>query len=291
MLLPIQLLMAGIMEQLNGLAGYVPLIRTIITIVIVFIIFSLLLNIIKRNLLKKVKRKKQISNIKIFSRVLTYIFLLFLIVSAFSSYYGSWTGLGIGLGLFSAALGWALQKPITGIAAWIMIVTRRPFEIGDRVIIGNVRGDVTDISLTHIYLSEIGGIVAGEENSGRTIMVPNSILFEQNIINYTKQDEYVLDQVTVTVTYESNLDKGIEIALEAARKCTKEFIKNTVKEPYVRTYFQPSGIDIMVRYFVPATRLQEFSSNVTKEIFDRIMKDKSVEIAYPHTEVVFREKK
>lgn len=283
--------MMSLLAPVNSLAEYIPLLRMVITVVIVFIVFSLILALIKRGLLKKVKTKRQISNIEIFSGVLKYIFLLILALLAVSSYSGSWTSFGIWVGLFSAALGWALQKPITGVAGWIMVVTRRPFDIGDRVIIGNVRGDVQDITLTHIYLREVGGIVAGEENSGRIVMVPNSTLFEQNIVNYTKQDEYVLDQVTVTVTYESRLDKAIEIALESAKKRTREFIKETGKEPYVRTYFQPSGIDVIVRYFAVATRLQEFSSIITQEIFNRIMKTKEVEIAYPHTEVVFRKKR
>lgn len=283
--------MTNFLVSLNGLARYVPLVRTIIIIVITFIIFNFILHYIKKNLLKRAKTKKQISNVEIFSKIFKYIFLLILIIFAIFSYAGSWTGLGLTVGLLSAALGWALQRPITGIAAWIMVVTRRPFVIGDRVIIGDVKGDVADITLTHIYLREIGGIVPSEESSGRIIMIPNSVLYEKNIINYTLQDDYVLDQVIVTVTYESNLDKAIKIASESAKKYTKEFIEETKKEPYVRTFFQPSGIDVKVRYFSQATRLAEISSNITKEIFEGIMKTKDVEIAYPHTEVVFRKKK
>ena len=282
--------MLEFLQPINGLSQYIPLLRALITVAVVFLIFSLILGLIKKNLLKKVKRKKQISNIEIFSRVLKYLFFIILIILAFSSYYGSFTSFSIWIGLFSAALGWALQKPITGIAGWIMVVTKRPFEIGDRVIIGTVRGDVVDMTLTHIYLKEIGGLVAGEENSGRVILVPNSTLFEQNIINYTQQDEYILDQVVTLVTYESNLDKAIKIALESAKKHTKEFIAITKNDPYVRTFFNPSGINVHVRYYAPAKRVQEFSSAITKEIFDRIRKAKDVEIAYPHTEVLFRKK-
>jgi small-conductance mechanosensitive channel len=279
------------LQQLTGFEQYIPLIRTLIILAIVFVAFNVILSLIKRGLLKKVKSKKQVSNIEIFSRVLRIIFLVVLFVMAFSSYYGSWTGFGIGVGLFSAALGWALQKPITGIAAWIMVVTKRPFEIGDRVIIGTVRGDVTDMTLSHIYLKEVGGLVAGEENSGRIILVPNSTLFEQNIINYTQQDEYTLDQVVTLITYESNLDTAMKIALESAKKHTSQFFSETKREPYVRTFFQPSGINVHVRYYAPAKRVQEFSSLITKEIFERIKKAEDVEIAYPHTEVVLRNKK
>jgi small-conductance mechanosensitive channel len=284
--------MAIILDFLKGSDDYIPIVRTIITIIVLIMAFNFILHFVKKALLKRVKSKRQISNVEVFSSVFKYIFLLVLIISAIFSYTGSFTGLGLTLGFISAALGWALQKPITGMAAWIMIVIKRPFVIGDRIIIGDVKGDVTDITLTHIYIGEIGGIVAGEESSGRIIMVPNSILFEQKIINYThSRDEYILDQVVVPITFESNLGKATEIALESSKKLTKEFIEITKKDPYVRTFFQPNGINVHVRYYSPAKRLQEISSLMTKEIFDRIMKTKEVEFAYPHTEILYREKK
>lgn len=280
--------MTAVVEYFNEVNFLIPLIRSVVTVVFAIVIFNLILSLIKKGLLKKVRTKKQISNVEIFSRILKYIFFVFVILFAIFSYVGSLTGLGIGIGLFSAALGWALQKPITGIAAWIMVVTRRPFEIGDRIIIGDVRGDVVDISLTHIYLNEIGGTVKGEENSGRVIMVPNSILFEQNITNYTSQNEYILDQVTVTVTYESNLEKAIKIALVAAVKYTKDSMSATNTKPYIRTYFDPSGMNVIVRYYSFAKKIQEVSSDISREIYYQIKKTKSVRIAYPHTEVILR---
>jgi len=269
----------------------IPFLRTIITILVFFVIFNIIFNIIKKALLKKAKTKKQISNIKIFSRIFRYLILVVLIIFAIFSYAGSWTGLGVSVGLFSAALGWALQKPITGIAGWIMVVIKRPFDIGDRIIIGNVRGDVEDISLTHIYVKEIGGIIGGEENSGRIVMVPNSKLFEQDITNYTQEDEYMLDQVAVNITYESNIDKAIKIAVEAAKKHTKDIIKKTNKEPYTLTYFTSNGIDLRVRYFSPTKKLQRISSAITKEIYDKVSKEKDVRFAYPHNEVILNKKK
>lgn len=282
--------MIQVPEFLNNLSNFIPIVKTIIIIIIIFILSNLIINFVSRRLLKDAKTKKQISNIEIFSRVLKYGLFLILVIIGIFSYAGSWTGLGIGIGLFSAALGWALQKPITGIAAWIMLVIKRPFEIGDRIIVGNMRGDVIDISLTHIYLHEIGGLVPSEENSGRTIMVPNSILFEQNIINYTSQDEYILDQVVVAITYESNLEKAKKLVFEAAKKHTAEFFNKTKREPYIRTYFQANGINVHVRYFAPVKRLQEVSSNVTEGVFKAIIKTKDVEIAYPHTEILYRKK-
>jgi len=283
--------MPGFFELANGFGTTIlPILVTIAIIVVVYIIFSFLLGVVKKSLLKLAKTKKQVSNVEIFSTTIKYVFVFLIVLIAIFSFSGDWAGLGITLGLFSAAIGFALQKPISGIAAWIMIVTRRPFEIGDRVIIGSVKGDVRDISLTHITLKEIGGLIQTEENSGRNIMVPNNLLFEQNIVNYTQQDEFVLAQVFFTATYESNLDKAMKIGVQAAKKHMKQFAESVKKEPYARTSFQPSGINISIRFFVPAKRLTEISTIVTNEVFEKIAKEKSVSFAYPHTEVVLNRK-
>jgi len=283
--------MPSFFELANGFGTTIlPILVTIAIIIIVYIVFSFLLRIVKKNLLKLAKTKKQVSNVEIFSTTIKYVFVALLVLIAIFSYSGDWAGLGLTLGLFSAAIGFALQKPITGMAAWIMVVTRRPFEIGDRIIIGSVKGDVRDISLTHITLKEIGGLIQTEENSGRDIMVPNSMLFEQNIVNYTQQDEFVLSQVFFAVTYQSDLKKAMKIGIQAAKKHMKQFAESIKKEPYVRTSFQPSGINISVRFFVPTKRLTEMSTMVTNEVFEKIAKEKSVSFAYPHTEVVLNKK-
>jgi small-conductance mechanosensitive channel len=49
-----------------------------------------------------------------------------------------------------------LQKPISGVVAWLIIVTRRPFYIGDRIIIAGKKGDISNITLTYFLLDEIG---------------------------------------------------------------------------------------------------------------------------------------
>lgn len=275
-----------ILSQITELERYIPLIRTIIIVIVIFLIISFIISLIKKGLLKKVKSKKQRSNVKIFSKILKIILFIGLILIAFSSYYQSWTGLAVWAGLFSAALGWALQRPITGIAAWIMVVTKRPFEIGDRILIGNTIGDVSEISLTHIYLKEIGGTIASEESSGRVILIPNSILFEQKIINYTMQDDFILDEVITLVTYESDLEKSKEICLKAGLNFLDPEMKDKKEFPYIRVFQQDSGIHVKVRYNVRPSKRIETLSNIHNEIITNINKTQDVNIAYPHIQVV-----
>jgi small-conductance mechanosensitive channel len=286
--------MFSISNILSIFDPYADVIRLLIIVMVTFMIFILVLKLIKRRLLKNIRRKKQKSNVIIFLDILKYIFALFLVIIVFSAYYNKWGELGFIAGLLTVAIGWALQKPISGVVAWLIIVTRRPFFIGDRIIISGIKGDISNLTLTHIYLDEVGGTILGEEKSRRTIMVPNSIIFEEEVVNYTHADNYILDEVTTAITYESNLEKAEKIILKSVEKIMKplweRFPKKLEKKPHTRLKFKDSGIDVTVRYNSIAKERNKISTNITREIFNSIRKNKDVEIAYPHTEVVFREK-
>lgn len=258
------------------------------------IIFFIILKIIQHRLLKKVKTKKQISNVRVFLGLLKFLFIFFLIIILISLFHGDFTQLGFVAGLLSVALGWALQKPISGVVAWLILVIRRPFDIGDRVIITGVKGDVTDITLSHIYLEEVGGTIEGEERSGRTVMIPTSIIFEKEIINYTKESDYILVEIITAITYESNLEKAEEIITSAVNKIMapyhQDFPSRIPKDPHIRLHFRESGIDVTVRYYTIATKRNQIATNIRREIFHEIRTTKDVEFAYPHAEVLFKKK-
>jgi small-conductance mechanosensitive channel len=281
-------------EILTFLESHADLIPVIIILISTLIIFSIISRGIRKYLTKKVKSKRQISNVTTFLDLLKFIFIFLLLILAVVSYYGKWGEIGFIAGLLTVALGWALQKPISGVVAWLILIIRRPIHIGDRVIISNLKGDIKNITLTHIFLDEVGGTIDGEESSGRTVMIPTSIIFETNIINYTEKDEYILDEVTTAVTYESNLEKAEEIMINSVKKIMESFWeafpKRIPTEPHTRLLFKDSGIDVTVRYYSIVTKRNAISTDIRREIFNHIRKTRDVEIAYPHAEVLFREK-
>lgn len=283
-----------ISDLIQALQPYIEIIQLVIIVIIAILVFSIILQIIKKHLLKKVQRKKQISNVIAFIDLLKFVFAIFLIIAIVIAYHGNLGELGFIAGLLTVAVGWALQKPIAGVVAWLMILTRRPFNIGDRIIIGNTKGDITNITLTHIYLDEVGGTIEGEEESGRTVMIPTSTIFDQQIINYTEKDEYILDEVTTSITYESNLEKAEELIKKSVDKIMSPYWENFQRKipqkSHIRLKFRESGIDVTARYYTLATQRNKISTDITREIFKNIKKTKDVEIAYPHTEVLLHKK-
>lgn len=277
-------------EIIEYLKGNTYLWISIILVLAIIVVFNITVSFTKKKLLKKTKSKIHRSNIKLFSRLVNICFIILVISVAFFSYIDSWAGFGIAIGLITAALGFALQKPITGIAAWIMILFKRPFNVGDRIRIGDIEGEVQDISLSYIHIDEIGGTIDSDAHSGRNVLVPNYLLFEDNIINYNLTDDFILGRVKLDVTYESNLDKAMKIAEESAKKCVKHIKDLSKRKVRVRVMMKDSSIEVTVLFYESVKHMREISSNITKEIFDRIKKEKDIEIAYPHTEIVFKGK-
>ncbi|RMD82264.1 MAG: mechanosensitive ion channel family protein, partial [Lentisphaerae bacterium] len=156
-------------------------------------------------------------NVQNFLLIWRYAWLGVGLIVVITSLSGSIASLGISAAFLGMVLGWSLQAPVTGVAAWLMIILKRPFKIGDRIIVSGIIGDVIDINLTHIVLNQVGGTVSGEEKSGRGVMIPNATLFQQVIYNYTFQTNFILDEVPVLVSYESDIEEATKLLLEAAR--------------------------------------------------------------------------
>lgn len=280
-----------LLDTLITLKEKIGVFTALVIAILVILLFNFFVQSVKIRLLKHAKSKAQKSNIKIFSRILNVTFIVIVFFFTFFSYFGSWAGLGVVMGLITAGLGFALQKPITGVAAWIMVIVKRPFQVGDRICIGEVRGEVYDLTLTHIYLDEIGGTLDSSLHSGRNIMVPNHMLFEQNIINYTLTNDYVLEEVNFDVTYESDLDRAFEIAKEVADKHAGQFATKEKWQPAYRVKMEASSMKVRILFYAPISDIYRVSSDMTRDIYNIVKKDKNVEIAYPHMELVMKDKK
>jgi small-conductance mechanosensitive channel len=119
---------------------------------------------------------------------------------ALLSLFGQLESVGTALGAFSGLLlGWSLQAPVSGMAAWIMISLKRPFRVGDRVQLPSLGlvGDVVSFSPMYTVLNQVGGAVGSEEAVGRPILIPNAMLFSNVVINYTARQDaaFILDVV------------------------------------------------------------------------------------------------
>ncbi len=268
------------------LANYIPnamvgVLWALGVLIAILIIYRITKRLIRNAMLQKHNTEAEIRQ---FTTMWKYMFMLIGIIFVIVSLSGSLAAMGLSIAFVSMILGWSLQRPVTGMAAWLMVMIKRPFRIGDRIIIQGVRGDVLDISPTHILLGEIGGTIGGEEASNRGILIPNAILFDQMVTNYavSQESKYILDEVPVRVSYESDYKLAEQTLIESAREVTKEIVKETGKEPFVRSEFFDSGIFMRLRYQSVAVDRQKISSDIVGKISEAFGNSDRLGFAYPH---------
>ena len=121
----------------------------------------------------------------------------------FVNWYGALTALGIG----SIIVGLAVQTPMKSFIAWIYILVRRPFRVGDRIKIGDATGDVIDVGYLDTTLWEFGGqYISGDHPSGRVIRFPNEKVLDEIIWNYSwPLFPYIWNEIRFQIAYQSDL--------------------------------------------------------------------------------------
>ena len=182
-------------------------------------------------------------------------------------------------------LGWSLQAPVSGFAAWLLVSIKRPFRPGDRVQLPTLglTGDVQEIGPMYVVLDQVGGTVGSEEAVGRYILVPNAMLFSQVVINYTIKQEaaYMLDEVVVRITYDSDMTKAEAILTGAAHKITGDIIAATGHEPYIRSDLYDYGVYLRLRFQTQVKDRARIAYELNKEIISEIRRTPEVDLAIP----------
>jgi len=204
---------------------------------------------------------------------------------------------GAFLGLLTAGLAIALKDPLTNIAGWIFILTRKPFTLGDRVQIGEHKGDVIDIRLFQFTLLEIGNWVNAEQSTGRIIHLPNGKVFTTSQANYTIGFKYIWNEISVLVTFESQWEQAKKILLKIIKEHAEEISEDAEKKiieaskkymiyyryltPIVYTSLQESGISLTMRFMCDARKRRTTEHNIWEDVLKAFARHKGIEFAYP----------
>ena len=189
----------------------------------------------------------------------------------------------------SMMLGWSLQAPVSGVAAWIMITISRPYKIGDRVSFPQygLMGDVIKMNPLYITLNQVGGTVGSEDRSGRMLNVPNALLFSAIVINcsYTQTREdsaFVLDEVLFRITLDSDWDTVEDILITTAREVTAEIIESTGQEPFVRADTWEYGTLFRLQYMAASTDRAYIKYEIAKNATKKIQANRNIDLAIPY---------
>ena len=163
------------------------LIQTVLAITLCYLLIFILVRISNR-------RIKNLKARHVIRKNIVYIVNISLILFVILIWIRNIGSITIFLGVASAGIALALQEVILSMAGWFLILMRRPFEVGDRIELGGVKGDVIDIRLFQTSLLEIGNWVDADQSTGRIVNVPNSFVFKKEMYNYNRGFEFIWNE-------------------------------------------------------------------------------------------------
>lgn len=177
-----------------------------------------------------------------------------------------------GLGIMGFIIGFALQDSLSNFASGMMILLYRPFDVGDFVEAGGVRGKVDRMSLVNTTFKTL---------DNQVLVVPNNLIWQTVITNLTGQHTRRVD-MTFRISYDDDIDKAKDILLELANAHDKVLKQ---PEPDVRvSTLGDSSVDLIVRPWVRTDDYWETYWDLTELVKKRFDKE-GITIPYPQRTV------
>lgn len=181
------------------------------------------------------------------------------------------------IGLITAGLAFALQKVITSIAGYLVVLRGRTFSVGDRITMGGVRGDVIALGFIRATIMGRGSRLTcsrrtpamwetSRQFTGRIITVTNDKIFEEPIYNYTRDFPFIWEEIRIPIGYKADRARAEQILLAAASRHTatqaklgaealadmhrRYFVRSADVDPVVFIRLTDNWIELTLRFLV-----------------------------------------
>ncbi|HKG98150.1 MAG TPA: mechanosensitive ion channel domain-containing protein [Pyrinomonadaceae bacterium] len=177
----------------------------------------------------------------------------------------------------SVGIGFGLQYIASDIASGFILLFERPIRIGDRITIAEDEGDVQSINLrTTVVLT----------NDRIAIIVPNSKLVSQRVVNWSYGDPRARIAIPIGVADDSDIDLVTNTLIESAKD-----VDNVLTDPQPRVQFLKFGdysLDFRLLVWTNEPRRNvEIRSDINYRIA-RLFRERSIRIPYPTQEFLLK---
>ena len=218
---------------------------------------------------------------------------ILLLTGLISAWFDDPTRLTTALGLITAGLAFALQKVVTAVAGYFVILQGRTFNVGDRITMGGVRGDVIALGFIQTTIMEMGQPpavqnadpamwVRSRQYTGRIVTVSNAEIFDEPVYNYTRDFPYIWEEMTLPITYTADRARAERILLEVAARHTvligdmgepalvemerRYFIRRVEMTPKVYFRLTDNWLELTVRFIARDHGTRELKDAMSREI-------------------------
>lgn len=216
-----------------------------------------------------------------------------MVISLLSIWFDDPVRLATGLGLVTAGLAFALQKVVTSFAGYIVILRGKTFNVGERITMGGVRGDVISLGFIQTSILEMGQPpsvqgadpamwVRGRQFTGRIVTVTNDKVFEEPVYNYTRDFPFIWEEMVVPIRYGADHALAERIVLECADSITEKFqdqsaeVRDGLEKKYgirvddtkTRVFYRltDNWIELTVRFIVQEHGVRDVKDAMSRKI-------------------------
>jgi small-conductance mechanosensitive channel len=271
------------------------LLSSLLALVLMIVTHRVLRNVLKA----RVKDPTQAHTLNMLVR--NSIFLVGSAVILFT-WLGAGSDLTVAMGILGAGIAFASQEVIGSFAGYVNIVTGSLFRIGDRVRIGDVTGDVLDVSILRTTVMEIGEWVQADQYTGRLVTVANRFVFSDPVFNYTQHWPYLWDEITIPITYNSDWRRAGDLMVEHGREYTAHLqaqaqaqlrslrdaypVHKATVEPTLYLVMTDNWIELTLRYVVEAQARRQVKTQLHHELLQHFESESGITVASATFEIV-----
>ena len=172
------------------------------------------------------------------------------------------------IGAAGLAIGLALQGTLSNVAAGMMILILRPFQVGDYVEAGDAAGTVKEVGLFGTEMATADNVY---------INVPNAAIIARKIINYSRYPERRLD-IPVAIAYGSDVDQAIAILMQLAADDARVLSDPPAQAQVVE--LADNAVNLILRFWVKSADHWPVKFDFTRAVKIRLDQE-GIEIPFP----------
>ena len=203
--------------------------------------------------------------------------------------------LTVSYGLVGAGIAVALQDFFKNFAGGIVLFVTGIYRVGDRIEINSKYGDVIDIRMLYTTLMEMKEWVAGDQATGRLSIIPNGMVLSSTINNYTKDNNFIWDELAIPITYDSDWKEAVTKILGIVKEGTGKIADQAEKEisglgekyylfkrtvqPEIFFTLTDNWITFNIRYISDVKERRSLHNALTQMILSEIQRSGNIKMA------------
>lgn len=190
------------------------------TFVALTIIHIALKMILDNQFSKKIKEKRTRYS---FKKITSILYVGSFIAALAAIWSGGTQEVTVAFGLVTAGVAFALQDVLKNLAGAVIIYLNKLYVVGDRIEINSKTGDVLDIGIFYTTILEIREWVTSDSHTGRITTIPNGSVISNEVNNYTKDHNYIWDEIVLSLDYRSDSSFAQERIMSILTKHTSKY--------------------------------------------------------------------